>query len=110
MGGETITVEARDLSDNARAELETLTLRYGGIPVGWSGSQFTVRAGPGRSAAGTLRAVLENDPRVVSDLDRDVLARAEAAADRAGAVCDYQSQLEAQNAELRARVAGLERR
>ena len=102
--GDQITVEVRDTSDNARAELEALTVRYGGIPVRWSGNELTVRAGPGRSAAGTLRAVLENDPRVVSDNERDVLARAEAAAAWAGYAADHVSYLEAENARLRAEL------
>jgi hypothetical protein len=105
MGGETITVEVRDVSDNARAELEALTLSYGGVPIEWRGSQLVVRAGLSRSAAGTLRAVLENDPRVVDPLERDVLARAEAARERQGAA-DHVSALEAEVARLRAELEG----
>jgi hypothetical protein len=104
MGGESITVEVRDTSENARAELEALTTRYGGVPVGWSGSQFTVRAGPGWEDAGTLRAALENDPRVIDPVERDVLARAEAARERAGHVADHQSHLESEVARLRAEL------
>jgi hypothetical protein len=104
MVGETITVEVRDTSDNGRAEVEGLAIRYGGIPVRWSGSQFTVRVGPGRSTAGTLRAALMNDPRVIDDNERDVLARAEAARERAGHVADQQSFLEAEVRRLQAEL------
>jgi hypothetical protein len=102
--GEQITVEVRDTSANARAELEALTLNYGGIPVQWSGSQFTVRVGPGRSTSGTLRAALMNDPRVIDDNERDVLARAEAARELAGHVADHQSFLEAEVKRLQAEL------
>jgi hypothetical protein len=104
MGGEQLTFEVRDASENARAELETLTLRYGGIPVGWSDDQFTVRAGPDRSAGERLRAVLENDPRVISVAEREAERMAEAARERAGHVADQQSYLEAEVARLQAEL------
>jgi hypothetical protein len=104
MGGETMTVEVRDVSENARHELETLVFNYGGVPVKWSGNQFTVRAGVDRAAGERLRAVLHNDPRVIGDNERDVLARSEAAAERAGYAADHVSSLEAENARLRAEL------
>jgi hypothetical protein len=104
MGGETITVEVRDTSDNARAELEAQTLQCGGIPVRWEGNQYTVRAGPDRMAGERLRAALYSNPRVIDDNERDVLARAEAAQERAGHVADYQSHLEAEVARLQAEL------
>ncbi len=104
MGGEPITVEVRDASDNARAELEALTLNYGGIPVSWSGSKYTARAGPDRSAGERLRIVLENDPRVISTSEREAERAAETARERAGHVADHQSFLEAEVKRLQAEL------
>jgi hypothetical protein len=104
MGGETITVEVRDTSDNARAELEAQTLQCGGIPVRWAGNQYTARAGPDRMAGERLRAALYSNPRVVDDNERDVLARTEAAQERAGHVADQQSFLEAEVKQLQAEL------
>jgi hypothetical protein len=104
MGGEQFSVEVTDVSDGARFELESLVRIYGGSVVGWSGNQLTVRAGLDRTAGERLRAVLMNDPRVIDDNQRDVLARSEAAAERAGYAADHVSHLEAENARLRAEL------
>jgi hypothetical protein len=113
VNGGTFTVQLRDCSPNARAELEALVRRYNGEPGG-AGDQLTVRA-VDPSSAETLFHALEGDPRVVSTEQRDVQAQQERFAEHQAEVeaarrADRVVQLEAQVAEQAARIAELEAR
>jgi hypothetical protein len=109
----TFQVELRDTSAAGHAELAALVRRYGG-DAGGAGTTLTVRA-PTHGAAESIFHALEGDPRVISNAER---ASAEAqerltkhrAEQEAARKADREAQLEAQNAELQARIADLERR
>jgi hypothetical protein len=98
-----VTVELRDFSENAIAEITALVWRYGGTVVSRQASSVTVTA-QSASALATLFAVLENDPRVISTAERDVAERGAKAAERRGAAADHISHLEAELARLRAEL------
>jgi hypothetical protein len=108
----TFTVQLRDSSRAGRAELEALVRRYNGEPLG-AGDQLTVRAH--WKSAETIFHLLEGDPRVISNEERAVAAAQERLAEHQGEQeaarrADRVTQLEAQNAELQARIAELQRR
>jgi hypothetical protein len=106
-----ISVELRDSSPNARAELEALVRRYGGDPGG-TGDKLLARALTFK-AADSLQAALENDPRVISNEERAVAAAQKRLAEHQAQVdaaqrADGVAQLEAQVAAQAARIAELE--
>ena len=110
---QSFTVELRDYSPNARAERESLVRRYNGQP-GSSGDKLIVRT-VDRSTAQTLFALLEADPRVISNAERAAQAAQERYAAHqaemeAAKRADRIAQLEARNAEHAARIADLEQR
>jgi hypothetical protein len=112
VNGGVFTVQLRDWSPNARAELEALVRRYNGEPSG-AGDQLTVRA-VDSSSAETLFHALEGDPRVISTAQRDVQAQQDRFATHqaeleAAGRADRVAQLEAKVAEQAARIAELKR-
>ena len=111
MNGGSFTVQLRDWSPAGRAELEALVRSRNGEPSG-TGDELTVRAD--RSTAETIFHLLEGDPRVISNEERAAAAAQERLAEHqaeqeAARRADRVVQLEEQNAELRARIAELER-
>jgi hypothetical protein len=105
------TVELRDWSPNAVAELDALATRYGGHLEGF-GPEVTMRA-PTRNAAETIFHVLEADPRVNSEraAAEHPQLTAEHGAERVAARRnDRIAQLQAKVAEQAARIAELEAR
>ncbi|MGH9288589.1 MAG: hypothetical protein ACRD0V_09940 [Acidimicrobiales bacterium] len=110
-GRETVSLELRDTSPNAIAEIKALVGRYGGTVAG-DGPDLHVRADD-HKALDTIRAALENDPRVVSNEELAVAAHmerfAEQEAERHAALeADRVHQLEAKVAEQAQRIAELE--
>jgi hypothetical protein len=112
-GQGTYTLELRDTSPGGLAEIRALIARYGGQVAG-DGSNMHVRAPDQPKAIETIRSALEADPRVVSAEERAAAEHQEhltkyLAEQAAARKADREAQLEEQNAELRARIAELER-
>jgi hypothetical protein len=112
-GQGTYTLELRDTSPNALAEIRGLIARYGGQVAG-DGPDMNVRAPNQPKALELIRSTLEADPRVVSPEERAAAEHFERTAaheaeQEAARKADREAQLQAQNAELQARIAELER-
>jgi hypothetical protein len=123
-----VTVELRDTSANALAEIRALVWRYGGNVAAIHGPIVTVEALTPKAEA-ALFSALEADPRVISNAQRDAaertaryvehqqavevdrVARLEAVvAAQAQQINDLKSVTDRQRLELEARDAELERR
>jgi hypothetical protein len=113
MVGESFAIELRDPSEAGRAEIEAAVCRMGGRVDG-TGLRLTVSA-PTPNQVTAIRSMLMNDPRVISDEQRAVVAAQERLAEHQAEVeaaqrADQVAQLEARVAEQAKRIAELEAR